>query len=261
MKNVLGELSESALNRVNSGFYDIDREVKERNTVSFRQCIKSQRSTPVIGEIKPGSPSQGKIFEDEFDPERLGRNYANGGVTGFSVLTDPDHFSGSLVNLERVARLDGPVLMKDFIVDYPQIDAGKALGADAILFIYRLFARNVPTFGLEAGIEYAQGQGLEVLLEINGRAEYESALETDADMIGINNRDLRSLEVDLSTTSGILSSAGKDRIVWAMSGISDRSDINYLQQAGADVFLVGTSLAKAENPKIFLQKLRGVFDG
>ncbi|MBS3792300.1 MAG: indole-3-glycerol-phosphate synthase [Candidatus Bipolaricaulota bacterium] len=262
MRDVLDELSGSALNRVNLGFYDIDPgEVKERNTVSFRRCIKAQTSAPVIGEIKPGSPSQGKIFGDEFDPVKLGRNYANGGVTGFSVLTDPDHFYGSLDNLKKVAKLDGPVLMKDFIVDYSQVDAGKALGADAVLFIYRLFTRGIPGFSLEDGIKYAHQQGLEVLLEINDEAEYESALKTDTDMIGINNRDLRSLEVDLSTTRSILSSAGKDRIVWAMSGISDRSDINYLREAGADVFLVGTSLVKAEDPKKNLQKLRGVFDG
>ncbi|MFW6006057.1 MAG: indole-3-glycerol-phosphate synthase [Candidatus Bipolaricaulota bacterium] len=262
MSDVLDELSESALNRVNLGYYDIDPgEVKERNTISLRKRIKTQTSTPVIGEIKPGSPSQGKIFGGEFDPAKLGRSYANGGVTGFSVLTDPDHFFGSLDNLERVARLDRPVLMKDFIVDYSQIDAGKELGANAILFIYRLFTRGITDFSLESGIKYAQEQDLEVLLEINDRVEYESALKTDADMIGINNRDLRSLEVDLSTTKSILSSVGKDRIVWAMSGITDRSDINYLREAGADAFLVGTSLAKAEDPKIFLKELRGVYDG
>lgn len=262
MSDVLEELSKSALTRVNSGFYDRNSdEDKERTTVSFKQRIKAQTSAPVIGEIKPGSPSRGKIVGDNFDPAKLGRSYVDGGVTGFSVLTDPDHFFGSLGNLERVAKLDIPVLMKDFIVDYSQIDAGKAFGADGILFIYRLFTRGIPDFSLEDGIKYVQERGLEVLLETNDKEEYKSGLKTDADMIGINNRDLRSLEVDLSTTRSILSSAGKDRIVWAMSGISNRSDINYLMEAGADAFLVGTSLAKAENPKRFLQKLRGVPDG
>ncbi|MCF7889896.1 indole-3-glycerol-phosphate synthase [Candidatus Bipolaricaulota bacterium] len=261
MSDILDELSRSALNRVSSGFYDIDSREGERNPVSFTQKINARACAPVIGEIKPGSPTRGKIFGDKFDPVELGRSYAKGGVTGLSVLTDPDHFFGSLDYLDQVAKLDRPVLMKDFIVDYSQINAGKALGADAILLIYRLFTRGVPNFSLESGINYAQERGLEVLLEINDRAEYESALKTDADMIGINNRDLRSLEVDLSTTRNILSGAGKDRIVWAMSGISGRSDINYLSEAGADVFLVGTSLAEAENPKRFLKKLRGGFDG
>jgi len=262
MSDVLDELSKSALNRVDSGLYDRDPGWdKERNTVSLKQRVKAQRSAPVIGEIKPGSPSQGRIFGDEFDPVKLSKSYVKGGVTGLSVLTDPDHFYGSLDNLKKVAKLDRPVLMKDFIVDYSQIDTGKALGADAILFIYRLFTRGIPDFSLEDGIQYSQELDLEVLLEINDRAEYESALKTDADMIGINNRDLRSLKVDLSTTKSILSSVGKDRVVWGMSGISDRSDINYLRDAGADAFLVGTSLAKAENPKNFLQQLRGVFDG
>lgn len=260
MSDVLDELSKSALNRLDSGFYDRDPGAGEQNSFSFTRAIDGQTSAPVIGEIKPGSPSRGKIFGDEFDPAKLGRSYVDGGATGFSVLTDPDHFFGSLDNLATVAKLDRPVLMKDFVVDYSQIDAGKDLGANAILFIYRLFTRGIPDFSLESGIKYAQDLDLEVLLEINDRAEYESALKTDADMIGINNRDLRSLEVDLSTTKSILSSGGKDRIVWAMSGITDRSDINYLREAGADAFLVGTSLAKAENPKRFLKKLRGVFD-
>ena len=261
MSDILTKLAKSAINRVTSSYYDVSTREGIQKSFSFKRSICALKSDSVVGEIKPGSPSQGRLFGDEFDPVKLSRSYVNGGITGFSVLTDPDNFYGSLDNLEKVAKLDRPILMKDFIVDYSQIDAGKALGADAILFIYRLFTRGIPDFSLESGIKYAQEQGLEVLLEINDRAEYESALKTDADMIGINNRDLRSLEVDLSTTRSILSGVDKDRVVWAMSGITDRSDINYLREAGADAFLVGTSLAKAENPKNFLQQLRGVFDG
>ncbi len=262
MSDVLDELAGSALTRANSGYYEVGKRDKvEVTSTPFTEKIREVDHDPVIGEIKPGSPSQGRLFDENLDPAELGSTYAEGGVTGFSVLTDPDHFFGSLDNLTQVAALEKPTLMKDFVVDYSQIRAGQRLGADAVLFIQRLFARNIPSFGLEEGIEYVQDLGLEVLLETNDLIEYESALETDADMIGINNRDLRSLEVDLARTKNILSEAGKDRIIWSMSGISSRSDIKFLVSAGADAFLVGTSLARAENPESFLDNLRGDPDG
>lgn len=262
MSDILDDLADSARDRVKSGYYETEHGRKgESSSRTFKKRIRDEKHDPVIGEIKPGSPSQGKIFDESFDPTVLGNIYNTGGVAGFSVLTDPDHFFGSLDNLAKVAVLGKPTLMKDFIVDYSQLDAGKALGAAAVLFIYRLFARGIPTFSLEGGIKYAHELGLEVLLETNDLPEYESALKTDADMIGINNRDLRSLEVDLSITKNTLSRSRKDRIVWAMSGISGRTDINYLKEAGADAFLVGTSLAQAKNPERFLQTLRGVTDG
>ncbi|MFB6291325.1 MAG: indole-3-glycerol-phosphate synthase [Candidatus Bipolaricaulia bacterium] len=260
MSDILGKLSKSAHKRVRKGYYDIATR-GNRTTDSFRRRIKTHTTEPVIGEIKPGSPTQGKLFEGEFDPEKLGRSYSNGGVIGFSVLTDSDHFFGSLDNLRRVSKLGKPVLMKDFVVDYTQIDAGKTLGADAMLMIYRLFTRGIPNFKLSEGINHAHQLDMEVLLETNDRGEYEAALQTDADMIGINNRDLRSLKVDLSTTQTILANSSKDRIVWSLSGISSRSDVDYLKRAGADAFLVGTSLAKANNRESFIQTLTGGSDG
>ena len=262
MSDVLDELAESALTRVDSGYYEVGKRGKvEVTSTPFTEKIREVDHDPVIGEIKPGSPSQGRLFDETFDPSELGRVYSEGGAAGFSVLTDPDHFFGSLDNLARVAELEEPTLMKDFIVDYSQIRAGQRLGADAVLFIQRLFARNIPSFGLEEGIKYTQNLEMEVLLETNDLTEYESALETNADMIGINNRDLRSLEVDLTRTKNILSEAGKDRIIWSMSGISSQSDIKFLVNAGADAFLIGTSLARTENPKSFLGNLLGDPDG
>jgi len=261
MSDILDELSASALARVESGYYEIAEEEGSPGATSFTEKIGNGNSGSIIGEIKPGSPTRGKIFTGNFDPVELGNSYLSGGVAGFSVLTDPDHFFGSLENLSLVAKLGGPTLMKDFVVGFTQIEAARSSGADAVLFIQRLFARDIPSFPLEEGISYAHDLGLEVLLETNDLYEYEFALETDADMIGINNRDLRSLEVDLSTTEKVLSEAGKDRITWSMSGISGRSDVAFLKSAGADAFLVGTALARAENPERFLGELGGEPDG
>jgi len=262
MRDILDKLALSAKKRVKSGYYDISNEERNKLTAnSFEENIKTEGRDPIIGEIKPGSPSRGRIFADDFDPTEFGESCSGGGVAGFSVLTDPDNFFGSLDNLKRIAKLGKPTLMKDFLIDYCQVRAGKALGADAVLFIYRLFAREISRFDLESGIEYAHDRDLEVLLEVNDVSEYELALETEADMIGINNRDLRSLEVDLTTTERILSKAGKTGTVWAMSGIASRSDVVYLRDAGADAFLVGTSLALSDEPGGLIQQLSGVSDG
>ena len=262
MNDILNKLSNSAMARVESNYYAVERKKEtEKNPLSFTKSIKDQNSVAIIGEIKPGSPTRGKIVDRNFDLSELTTAYLAGGVAGFSVLTDPDHFYGSLDNLLKIAELDKPTLMKDFVIDYSQIRAGKECGADAVLFIYRLFGRNVINFSLDEGINYAHDLGLQVLLETNDLYEYKSALKTDADMIGINNRDLRSLKVDLATTKKILAKAGKDRIVWSMSGISNRSDIDFLKEAGADAFLIGTSLAQSDNPQRLLRQLRGTYDG
>ena len=260
MSDILDELADSAHKRVEAGYYQYSCGEKP-DSAPFSSLVEEGRQNRVIGEIKPGSPTRGRILSKDIDPLELGKLYSRGCVGGFSVLTDPDHFFGSLTNLARIATLGKPTLMKDFFVDHSQIDAARRLGADAVLFIYKLFSRGITRFSLEYGIEYTHELDLEVLLETNDLSEYESALETKADMIGINNRDLRSLEVDLSTTENILSRAGKDRPVWSMSGISGQSDVKFLKEAGADFFLVGTALAEAEKSEKFLQELTGVFDG
>lgn len=257
MTDVLDQLAVSALERIGAGYYDHDHKGQRNKHYSFVQRIDEESFSPVIAEIKAGSPSEGRLSENEFNPKERASRYLKSGALGLSVLTEPDHFYGSLEDLQEVSNLNNPVLMKDFVLDSPQIEAGHGLGADAILLIYRLFKRDYPAFNLNEAIDYVHELGLEVLLETNDETEYEFALKSNADMIGINNRDLRSLEVDLSTTTNILSEAGKDRIVWSMSGISEREDIRYLKDAGTDAFLVGTSLTQSTQPEKLLRKLRG----
>jgi len=258
MRDILNELASTAFNRVESGYYDIySRDVAVRDHKSFRQALRGSVTTSIIAELKPGSPSRGRILKEDFDPVKLAELYASGGALGLSVLTVPEGFFGSLGNVEKASVTGLPVLMKDFIIDRTQIEAARAIGADAILFIHRLFDRGYTSFELNDGINYAQELGLEVLLEVNDLGEYESALKTEADMIGINNRDLRSLNVDISLTKRILAKYKKDRPVWSLSGISSREDINYLKGAGADAFLIGTSLVEAREPDKLLQDLCG----
>ncbi|MFP4202120.1 MAG: indole-3-glycerol-phosphate synthase [Candidatus Acetothermia bacterium] len=262
MNDVLDELANSARDRIKSGYYEpkgTDADGNPRR--SFVEEIGGRTLNPVIAELKPESPSRGSLFEGKFKPKELARLYLDGGAAGFSVLTDPDHFGGSTHNLEEVSDLGAPTLMKDFIMDYSQIRRAREAGADAVLLIYRLFKRGQTFLELEEAIEHAKQLELEVLLEVNDLEEYKSSLETEAEMIGINNRDLRSLEVTLSTTAEILAEADKDRIVWSMSGISAGEDVDFLRRAGADAFLVGTSLSRAGNPAEHLKRLVGVING
>ena len=262
MKDILDKLATSTCELLRSGYYEaINNIEKTVNNRSFIQELSHKNSLKIVAEIKQGAPSRGKLSEDGFDPFKQGELYLEGGAAGLSVITAPKHFFGSLDNLNKVTVLGLPVLMKDFVIDPSQIEAAKTLGADAVLFIHRLFSRNYTSFSLEEGIKLAHCLGLEVLLEVNDGLEYKNALKTGADMIGINNRDLRTLEVDLSLTKRILKEYGKDRTVWTMSGISSRKDINCLKTAGVDAFLVGTSLMQAEEPIKLLRKLRGMKNG
>lgn len=257
MTDILDQLAVSTLERIGSGYYDLDHKGQRSKHRSFAQGIDEEMFSPIIAEIKAGSPTKGKLLGSGFNPKERATCYLKSGALGLSVLTEPDHFYGSLEDLEEVSDLNNPVLMKDFVLDYPQIEAAHLLGADALLLIYRLFNRGYSALDLDEAINYIHKLGLEVLLETNDKAEYKSALNTNADMIGINNRDLRTLDVELSTTKNILSEVGKDRIVWSMSGISEREDVRFLEDAGTDAFLVGTSLTQSSQPEKLLRKLRG----
>lgn len=262
MKDVLKELVAATRGRIKAGFYrvsEVDKPDSEKN--SFVEAIRNGKEIPVVAEIKPASPSEGELILEGTRVEELAELYRRGGAAGFSVLTDPDYFGGSLENLAIVSELGLPTLMKDFVLDYGQIEAGKDMGADAVLLIYRLFARNLTEFEPDEAVAYAHELGLEVLFETNDLREYEAARGTEADMIGINNRDLKSLEVDLATTKGILAASSKDRPVWSMSGVTEKSDLEYLKGSGGDAFLVGTALSRSKNPGQLLKELMEDADG
>lgn len=202
---------------------------------SLRGAIESTASdgrTPVITEIKPTSPTTEGVRDD--DPVALAREMVAGGATALSVLTESAHFGGSPETLERVrGAVEVPVLRKDFVLDEAGLDL---VASDAVLLIARFVD------DLSALVDGARDRGMEPLVEVHSRAELEAALAADATVIGINNRDLARLEVDLATFERVAPRAPEDVTLVAESGISSSADVRRMCEAGADALLVGSAI-------------------
>lgn len=225
---------------------ELKSRVKDQDTARpFERAIRRARGTPlrVVAELKKSSPSQGVIRRD-FNPEELARRYTESGASALSVLTEEDYFEGSLGYISRVKHVTPlPVLRKDFIVDAYQMYEARAFGADAILLIAALLGKAQA----EDYLHLARETGLSVLFEVHQERELETALSLGAIVIGINNRDLKTLQVNLGTTMELLRDIPPDRIVVSESGIERREDVLLLEQARVDAVLVGTSLMKAND--------------
>jgi indole-3-glycerol phosphate synthase len=154
--------------------------------------------------------------------------------------------------------VDVPLLMKDIMIDKIQIDTAKKIGADYILVIQSLFDQKFLK-DIDDFIEYGHKQGLEILLEVHTKKEFENALNTSADIIGINNRNLDTLEIDLKTTEIVLDGHEKTRPILSESGINTPEDIQYLKKCGADAFLIGSSIMKSDNIEEQTRKLVNAF--
>jgi indole-3-glycerol phosphate synthase len=206
----------------------------------------------IIAEVKRRSPSVGAIAEG-IDPAERAHAYESAGAAGISVLTEPDHFGGALEDLAsaRVATATTPLLRKDFVIDARQLEAARAAGADVVLLIAALHDEAA----LRTLVDHAHGLDLEVLLEVHDEPELERALATDAVLIGINNRDLRSFGVDLAVTERLAPLVPEGRLVVAESGVKTTADAARLRAAGVDALLVGEALMRAQEPGGLLRAL------
>ena len=245
--NFLDILAANAYISIAEGYYDINTKI-EASTHNLNQNIRRSSKNAIISEIKFASPSQGIIHTEE-NVVSAAKAMSNGGAVGLSVLTEPKTFLGSLDNFMKVREVvDLPLLMKDIIVTKKQLDAALKIGADVILLIQTLFDMGRCKNTVEQMIEYAHSKDLQVLLEVHSKEEFEKAIQSNADLIGINNRNLETFEVDLSTTKTILESKDKgNKIIVSESGINTAKDVCILKKSGADAFLVGTSVMKSKD--------------
>lgn len=205
----------------------------------------------IIAEVKKASPSVGVITED-FDPVSIAMEYDRCGADAISVLTDEKFFQGNLSYLMEVRnKVSVPVLRKDFIVHEAQIYEAVVAGADAILLIVAVLTQEE----LVRFLDIAQTFQLDVLVEVHDLDELDRALETDALIIGINNRNLKTFEVSLNTTRELARELGPDHILVSESGLSSGGDAQWVQQWGADAILVGETLMRSEDKAATMEEL------
>jgi indole-3-glycerol phosphate synthase len=219
---------------------------------ALKQRVKLGEAA-VIAEIKKASPSKGVIRED-FNVVEIARSYAAGGASCLSVLTDHDFFQGHedfLIAARSVCEL--PVIRKDFIVDSYQVIESRAIGADCILLIVAALDDGA----LASLHQEAQSLGMDVLVEVHDRAELERALELNLELIGINNRDLRSFDTSLDTTIDLLELVPDDCLVVTESGIHTREDIALMRKHDVHAFLVGEAFMRVPDPGTGLRELFG----
>ena len=207
---------------------------------SLRPALRAADRVALIAEFKRRSPSAGALAAAE-DPAKVARAYRRAGAAGVSVLTDEADFDGSLADLAAVtAAVDLPALCKDFIVDAAGLYEARAAGAAAALLIARILTRREAAALIDAGREV----GLECLVEVHDEGELENALDAGASLVGINNRDLGRLTVDLGVTERLAPRVPSDVALVSESGIGDADDVRRARDAGAHAVLVGESLLR-----------------
>jgi len=250
---------EVAAARKHRDLYSLRNEVESdgdarRSLRGFEQALRAKIAAGqagVIAEVKKASPSKG-VLRADFQPAAIAQSYAEHGAACLSVLTDVNFFQGCADYLRQArAACALPILRKDFMVDLYQVYEARAMGADAILLIVAALDH-----GLMAELEAcALELGMDVLVEVHDGAELDAALQLRTPLVGINNRNLRTFDVTLDTTLGLLSAIPPERLVVTESGILGPQDVQRMRDANVHAFLVGEAFMRAENPGQELARL------
>ena len=218
----------------------------------FRQAISVPGRINLIAEIKKASPSRG-IIRSDFDPEVIASIYESNGAAAISVLTDKEFFQGRLSFLADVRSVTHsvPLLRKDFIIDEYQIYQSRSAGADAILLI----AATLDLSTLDRFLNIAHEIDLDCLVEVHSEDELDMVLRTNAPVIGINNRDLRTFNTNIRTTAKLSKRVPEERVIISESGIFSKEDVEFLSKCGVNAMLVGESLMKSNDIGLKVRQL------
>lgn len=260
MNDVLQRIVQRTRERLASQAIDVEdarHAAREHANARASHAFFAALSRPdvnVIAEVKSASPSAGMIVADP-DVEGIARDYARGGAAAISIVTEPEFFHGSQRWIARAKRAaDLPVVMKDFIVEPSQIMAAAAAGADAVLLLASLLsAAEIGRF-----IAMLDDLGMDALVEVHDETELERAIDAEARIIGVNNRDLRTFRVDLATAERLAANMPPDALRVAESGIKTRQDVDRLRNAGFHAFLVGESLLRQNDRAAAVRSLAGM---
>ena len=247
-------LADNSYRSISEGRYDVEKEYQlSHEPLSIRKSILRCSHAPLITEVKLSSPTEGNLSAslDETNIASAAQEMADNGAVALSVLTQPHLFSGSIKHLSAIRKcVSVPILMKDIIVSEVQIQSAKKIGADCILLIKSVFDNDLAEGSMEKFSAQARAKGLSTLVEVHSENEFKEVLEESAnyDLIGINNRDLNTFEVDLDVTRRLLMKYDKGKnIIVSESGIKLPNQIVLLKEAGADAFLIGTGIIKSCN--------------
>jgi indole-3-glycerol phosphate synthase len=230
---------------------DLERAIQAYTPKDFVSALRRPGGLAVIAEMKQRTPSMG-VLAEEYSPTRLARAYTEGGAAAISVLTHMASFGGRPEHIEAARfATELPILRKDFVTDPYEVGEARAAGADAVLLIVAALDRE----RLAELLRVTRSRGIAALVEVHDEGEVETAVEAGAQVIGVNNRDLRTFNVDLGLTERLRKVIPSDLVVVAESGIRTVDDARRMREAGADAILVGESLMRAEDPASRIREL------
>jgi indole-3-glycerol phosphate synthase len=214
--------------------------------LDFKNALRKQNTNDIriIAEVKKASPSKGIIRED-FDPLKIARQYEANNAAAISILTESEFFMGKLDFLREIKiAVNIPLLRKDFLFDPYQIYEARANGADAVLLIAAILEKSL----LEELLFVVKKLSMNALVEVHTKEELKKVLQTDAEIIGINNRNLNTFDTNIQTSIDLMADIPESKVIVTESGIKTKEDIQKLSKAGVDAFLIGESFMRADNP-------------